>query len=75
MKSLSNADLDRFADYARLRLTHRMKSDTSQGISTMTDRPLPYVRENPQQISTLTETLFPSLLYSVTSTEERVLGR
>lgn len=75
LKSLSNADLDRFADYARLRLTHRQNSHTSQGISTMSDRPLLYVRENPQQISTLTETLFPSLLYSVTSTEERVLGR
>lgn len=75
LKSLSNADLDRFADYARLRLTHRQNSHTSQGISTMSDRPLLYIRENPQQISTLTETIFPSLLYSVTSTEERMLGR
>ncbi|XP_022798423.1 uncharacterized protein LOC111336565 isoform X1 [Stylophora pistillata] len=30
LKSLSNADLDRFADYARLHLTHRQNSHTSQ---------------------------------------------
>ena len=67
--SLSNADLDRFADYARLRLTHRQDSVTSQGISTVTDRPQLHLYEHPNQVAQRITPFFD--LSSTASTQQK----
>ena len=67
LMSLSNEDLDRFADYAMLRLRHGQNSLTSQDV--FTTQPPFRVYENPQQIAQSINALFGSS--STASTQQK----
>lgn len=67
LMSMSNEDLDRFADYAMLRLRHRQNSLTSQDL--FTNRSPLHVYENPQQITQRINALFG--LSSTASTQQK----